>query len=200
MCKICSTSILIYISFHRIYNVYSTAINLKTIARNYTNYVFDKMVNKSNLCNLQSELITNYKINTEYLQKKFNYEEENKNSILKRNSVQNKIISSHYTMLLFNNYELYCYFYNQQLKNTCNLLRQYSKIEDSKYTENNQVSLNNNRRNSNFQFKKGIQKRIISSSPEFQKFLANSRKSRLFYPHMLEVSTKYVIHIKSTCE
>ncbi|XP_053983585.1 uncharacterized protein LOC128878932 [Hylaeus volcanicus] len=180
-------------------NVYSTGVYLKAIARNYIDYIFDRMItNKRDQFTFKPELIAKCKMSTEHLQEKLNYKSEEKSSISKGMVIQNEINFNSYTMLLFNNYELYCYFYHQQLQNTFNLLTIYSETKDSEYINNNLISFNKYRDNSNHQLKNGIRKRIISSSPEFQKFLASSRKSRFFNPYTLEVSTNYIIRIKST--
>lgn len=209
--KFCSYSFPIYISiyFRRIDNFYSIGTSLKTFVKDRKqNHILDrKIMNKCDLCILQSKLIST-EVSAQRLQEKLIYEWKEEEYAFEGNMVvqylftaninitQNEITFSNYTLLLFSSYELYRYFNNQHVKNTCNLLTRYSAIQNSKYGKRD-LKLFNCKENCNIQVKEGIQQRIISSSPEFQKFLANLRRSQFFYPYMFEVSTSYIIRIKS---
>ncbi|CAK9805249.1 hypothetical protein ANTQUA_LOCUS4424 [Anthophora quadrimaculata] len=86
---------------------------------------------------------------------------------------------------------------NQQLKH--NLIYNYLPDQSSAYTKNHLVPATNNcKRSDEYSSKKYIQKGIVSSSPEFQQFLANLRKPQFLYPYTLEVSASCIIRIKST--
>ncbi|XP_017792636.1 PREDICTED: uncharacterized protein LOC108574538 [Habropoda laboriosa] len=126
------------------------------------------------------------------LEKNKNFNELNTNIYI----IQNEIIFNSYTLLLSNNYELYQYFSNQQLKN--NLMHKYLLDQSCAYIKNDLKSSNNYKRSDDGPPKKYIQKRIVSSSPEFQKFLANLRKPQFFNPCISGVSARYIIRIKST--
>ncbi|CAK9827104.1 hypothetical protein ANTRET_LOCUS4839 [Anthophora retusa] len=86
---------------------------------------------------------------------------------------------------------------NQQLKH--NLIYNYLPDQSSAYIKNDLVPATNNcKRRHEHSSKKYIQKGIVSSSPEFQQFLANLRKPQFLYPYTLEVSASCIIRIKST--
>ncbi|XP_015437015.1 PREDICTED: uncharacterized protein LOC107192315 [Dufourea novaeangliae] len=128
---------------------------------------------------------------------KFSCEQKVTECILDEYIVQNEIKYTSYTLLLFNNHELYRYFNTQQFKNTCNSLIKYSEGKNLEHSNGKLISSrDNNKRTSTFQLKNSIQKRIITSSPEYQKFLANL-KSRILCPCIFEISASYVIRIKS---
>lgn len=113
-------------------------------------------------------------------------------------TVQNEITLGCYTLLLFNNYELYRYFNAQLLKSTCRFFAKYPAAQGPGYVVNDGKWLNGCKANSDLELKSGMRKRIISSSPEFQMFLASLKRSGFLYPCVLEVSTSYLISIKST--
>ncbi|CAK9818602.1 hypothetical protein ANTPLA_LOCUS9832 [Anthophora plagiata] len=94
-------------------------------------------------------------------------------------------------------FELYRYFSNQQLKH--NLIYNYLPDQSSAYIKNHLVPTTNNcKRSDDCSSKKYMQKGIVSSSPEFQQFLANLRRPQFLYPYTLEVSASCIIRIKST--
>ncbi|XP_061938179.1 uncharacterized protein LOC133667005 [Apis cerana] len=166
--------------------------------------VFNK--NDSAMLEFRRKFMTNSEINqnTFYFQTNLSYDgeedklnlEKNKNILDKDiNIVQNEIIFNTYTLLLFNNCELNQYFNNQQLKSYLSM--KHFICQDSQFIKSNLKNSNNYKRNDNSLSKKVIQRGIVSSSPEFQNFLANLKKSQFFYPCLLEVSTSYMIHIKS---
>ncbi|XP_031849777.1 uncharacterized protein LOC116434949 isoform X2 [Nomia melanderi] len=177
-----------------IYNIHSIDLYSKTIARDQSNYAIKRRtVTQNSDCILQSKLIIHYEISAQYLQKKCSYTKLEE-YILKEH-VQNGITFSRYTFFLFNSYTIYS-LNNQQLQTACNLLTKYSEICKSEYTKTKLLPLNNdNRKISNIYIKKSLQNGIITSSPEFKKFLANLR-SRNFYPCMLGMSANYVIRKK----
>ncbi|XP_076242670.1 uncharacterized protein LOC143184368 isoform X2 [Calliopsis andreniformis] len=186
---------------------HSIGTYLKTFTkRPEQNCTLDReIVDKFDFCVLQSSLITTYETSAQYLQEKLIYErkeeytlEGNKIEYLFNANisiVQDKITFSNYTLLLFYNYGLPRYFNNQRFNYTC-FLTNYNVNRSLVQTKSN-LKLSNYKKNCNHQLKTGIPKRIISSSPEFQKFVANLKPSRFFYPCKLEVSTSYIIRIKS---
>lgn len=176
----------------------------ETFLKSRKKNVFNK--NDSALLEFRRKFMTNSEINqnTFYFQTNLSYDgeedklnlEKNKNILDKDiNIVQNEIIFNTYTLLLFNNCELNQYFNNQQLKSYLSM--KHFICQDSQFIKSNLKNLNNYKRNDNCLSKKVIQRGIVSSSPEFQNFLANLKKSQFFYPCLLEVSTSYIIHIKS---
>ncbi|KAF3425195.1 hypothetical protein E2986_07281 [Frieseomelitta varia] len=155
---------------------------------------------------LEYKLIPNSTTSTKYVQTELSCNDEDKwdlmmnrnKNTLDMNVIQSEIIFTSRTLLLFNNCELYRYFNNHRLKN--HLLTKYFARQDPVHVENNLEISNEYERNDRILPKKVIKRGIISSSPEFKKFLANLTKSELFYPCMLEVSASYMIRIKSTCK
>ncbi|CAD1469107.1 unnamed protein product [Heterotrigona itama] len=154
------------------------------------------------------KLIPNSTTSTKYVQTEFSCDDEDKWTLIRNrnknildtdmNIIQSEIIFTSRTLLFFNNCELYRYFNDHRLKN--HLLTKYFARQDSVYVENNLKTSNEYEKNDRILPKKFIKRGIVSSSPEFKKFLANLKKSELFYPCMLEVSASYVIRIKSTCK
>nr|XP_034176134.1 uncharacterized protein LOC117602349 isoform X2 [Osmia lignaria] len=191
--------------FHRKCNSSSIISYLNSFVREHKeNNIFNDETNGNDHLVLQCELSLNSKIDVEqnmlsYDQTKDDYVwvEEKNNNILNINItiVQNKIVFNGYTLLLFNNYELYQYFNNQQLKSTYSSLTRYLAVQNSKYIECDVKS--SNEKINYLPLKKCVQKGVISSSPEFKKFLENLTRSQFFHPFMLEVSTSYIVCIKS---
>lgn len=145
---------------------------------------------------------------TKYIQTELSCDNEDKWALVKNrnknildtdmNIIQSEIIFTSHTLLFFNNCELYRYFNNHRLKN--HLLTKFFASQDFAHVENNSKTKNEYEKNDMILPKRIIKTGIISSSPEFKKFLANLKKSKLFYPCMLEVSASYIIRIKSTCK
>ncbi|XP_043515866.1 uncharacterized protein LOC122531752 isoform X2 [Frieseomelitta varia] len=162
--------------------------------------------NRKDSAMLEYKLIPNSTTSTKYVQTELSCNDEDKwdlmmnrnKNTLDMNVIQSEIIFTSRTLLLFNNCELYRYFNNHRLKN--HLLTKYFARQDPVHVENNLEISNEYERNDRILPKKVIKRGIISSSPEFKKFLANLTKSELFYPCMLEVSASYMIRIKSTCK
>lgn len=196
-----------WMDFHRMCNFYSAIFYFTTFVRSRNKNIFNKSdSNKSVSAILESKLIPNFMISTKYLKTELSCDdEEDKWTVVKNknknildtniNIIQSEIIFSSYTLLFFNNYEFYQYFNNQHLKN--HLLTKYFVRQDSKHIGSNLKTSNKYKRNNNTLPKQVIQRGIVSSSPEFKKFVANLKTSQFFYPCMLEVSTNYMIRIKS---
>ncbi|KAK1124751.1 hypothetical protein K0M31_006113 [Melipona bicolor] len=165
-------------------------------------------ISKKNSAVLKYKLISNSTTSTKYVQTELSCGGEDKWVLIKNrnknildtdmNVFQSEIIFTSRTLLLFNNCELYRYFNNHRLKN--HLLTKCFARQDPVHVENNLKTSNEYEKNDRSLPKKVIKRGIISSSPEFKKFLANLKKSALFYPCMLEVSASYMIRIKSTCK
>lgn len=197
----------IWMDFHRMCNFYSAIFYFTTFIRSRNKNIFNKSdSNKSVSAILESKLMPNFVISTKYLETELSCDdEEDKWTVVKNknknildtniNIIQSEIIFSSYTLLFFNNYELYQYFNNQYLKN--HLLTKYFVRQDSEHIRSNLKTSNKYKRNNNTSPKQVIQRGIVSSSPEFKKFLANLKTFQFFYPCMLEVSTNYMIRIKS---
>ncbi|XP_076670697.1 uncharacterized protein LOC143370004 [Andrena cerasifolii] len=191
-------------------NLCSIGKYLKAVAKYCKENILDrKMTNENDPPSvLQSELIAKCEIRAQQLRGTLihNWKEEyalegNQINCLFNASirtVQNEVTLGCYTLLLFNNYELYRYFNAQLLKSTCHFFTKYPAAQDPGYVVNDGKWLSECKAISNLELKSGMRKRIISSSPEFQKFLASLKRSRVLYPCMLEVSTSYLISIKST--
>ena len=165
-------------------------------------------MNRKNPVVLKCKLIPNSTTSTKYVQTELSCNDEDKWDLTKSrnkntldtdmNVIQSEIIFTSRTLLLFNNSDLYRYLNNHRLKN--HLLTKYFARQDPVHVENNLQTSNEYERDDRILPKKVIKRGIISSSPEFKKFLANLTKSELFYPCMLEVSASYMIRIKSTCK
>ncbi|XP_076750293.1 uncharacterized protein LOC143423074 [Xylocopa sonorina] len=183
---------------------FCTVASFLTVSpRNCKRYeILSKIENENDYTILKTELSINSGITVEHLEAK-SYcndkgderalEQENKN-ILSTNIhlLQSEITFNSYTLLLLNNCELHRYFDNQLVKNHL-LNNKYLTHQPLKCTKHNTRTSKTDKGGDCFPMGKIIQKGIISSSPEFQTFLANLKTKQLSYPCTLEVSSSYII-------
>ncbi|CAL7940068.1 unnamed protein product [Xylocopa violacea] len=170
--------------------------------------IFSKIENENDYTILKSELSVNSGITGEHSETKscdndkgdqWSLEQKNRNTLsVDVHIVQSEIIFNSYTLLLLNNCELHQYFINQLVLKNHLLNSKYLMHQPSKYTKHNIRTSKNDKGNDHYLTEKVMQKGIISSSPEFKTFLANFKTTQLSYSCALEVSTSYIIHIKST--
>lgn len=189
-------------------NIRFVVAYLTTLARILRRNIISRIMNKNDCTILQSKGIASREIDAQCLESILNSNIKDKCTLDKEvninicnigaNIVQSEIIFSSYTLLLFNNYELYHYFNHCQLKYT--LFSKYLVDQSSKYIGSELLLSNKYKRDVIPSSKINAKNRIISSAPEFKKFLINLQRSRFFYPYMLEVSTTYTIRTQSIYE